>query len=120
MLVFLVHLWRLARAYRGGLLLGVFTGIIGGLIEPLMIATIAFVYAMVFPSAQGTDFAARMSWAPDWLRHWANSAQQAFTSGLKSHPVAIIALVAAIPAVVTLLLPFSRLNVYFLQLCDSW
>ena len=51
MIDFLHKLWNLTRPYRGRLLLAILTGIIGGLIEPLMIATIAFVYGLIFPSA---------------------------------------------------------------------
>jgi hypothetical protein len=51
MLKFLHQLWDLARVYRARMLMGVATGILGGLIEPVMIATIALVYALVFPSS---------------------------------------------------------------------
>ena len=40
MIAFLLKVWGLAKPYRGRLLLGVLTGVVGGLIEPLMIATI--------------------------------------------------------------------------------
>lgn len=50
MLAFLFKVWRLAKPYRVRLFLGVLTGIIGGLIAPLMITTAMFVYGAVFPS----------------------------------------------------------------------
>ena len=57
MLAFLFKVWGLAKPYRVRLFLGVLTGIISGLIAPLMIATIMFVYGAVFPSpnAQGGE-----------------------------------------------------------------
>ena len=51
MFPFFRKLWDLVRPYRGRLLLGVLAGILGGVIEPLMIATVTFVYGMIFPSA---------------------------------------------------------------------
>ena len=43
--------WSLARPYRARLFLGVLTGVISGLIAPLMIGTVMFVYSAVFPTA---------------------------------------------------------------------
>jgi subfamily B ATP-binding cassette protein MsbA len=54
---FLRKIWAFARPYRGRLYLGVLTGVIGGLIGPLLIATAMFVYAAVFPSNQGIQLA---------------------------------------------------------------
>ncbi|HWI57799.1 MAG TPA: hypothetical protein VNZ22_11275, partial [Bacillota bacterium] len=51
MFEFLLKVWGLARPYRGRLLLGALTGVIGGLLEPLLIVTVAFVYGVIFPSA---------------------------------------------------------------------
>ena len=48
MISFLFKIWGLARPYRWRLWLGVLTGVIAGLFEPLMIATITFVYAVWF------------------------------------------------------------------------
>ena len=36
-------------------MLAILTGVIGGLIEPLMIATIVFVYGLIFPSADAAS-----------------------------------------------------------------
>ena len=47
MITFLLKVWGLAKPYRVRLFLGVLTGIIGGLIAPLMIATAMFVYGAV-------------------------------------------------------------------------
>ena len=55
MIEFLLRLWDMTRPYRGRLLLAILTGVIGGLIEPLMIATVAFVYSLIFPSADSAS-----------------------------------------------------------------
>ena len=114
---FLLRIWALTRPYRARLLLGVVVGIIGGLIEPLMLAAIGFVYSVIFPSA-GTATSlvqAKLSWAPDFVQEWAASAEQALSSGLQTHSVSVAALVALIPAVIMLRGLFSYLNVYLLQ-----
>ena len=51
MVDFLLKIWGLTRPYRGRLMLGVITGVVGGLIEPLMIVTIVFVFGLIFPDA---------------------------------------------------------------------
>ena len=52
MLEFLLRIWALTRPYRSRLLLGVMVGVLGGLVEPLMIASIGFVYGLIFPSVE--------------------------------------------------------------------
>src|SRR5438477_307434 len=94
--------------------MAVLTGIISGLIEPLMIATIAFVYALIFPSADSPKLSATLNWAPV-LQDWLAAARQALTTGISAHPAAVVALVGTIPAVIFLRGFFSYLNVYFLQ-----
>src|SRR6266446_7196694 len=115
MIEFLIKVWRLARPYRGRLLLGVLTGVVSGLIEPVMIATIAFVYGLIFPSANESALATQLKQAPEFVRDWALSAQQAMSTGVQAHPAAIVALVSLIPAVIILRGLFAYLNTYFLQ-----
>src|SRR5438046_3182987 len=115
MIAFLLKVWGLAKPYRGRLLLGVLTGVVGGLIEPLMIATITMVYSVVFPSANAPNLSERLSGAPSFVQGWARAAQEALGSGIQSHPTAAIVLVGAIPAVIFLRGLFSYLNIYFLQ-----
>ena len=55
MIEFLRRLWDLTQPYRGRLLLAILTGVIGGLMEPLMVATIVFVYGLIFPSADAAS-----------------------------------------------------------------
>src|SRR5437762_11730349 len=115
MIEFLLKVWGLARPYRVRLFLGVLTGIIGGLMEPLIILSIALVYGLIFPSVGSSSLTQKLDRAPDWLRDWLVAAQDALTSGVRGHPGAIVALVALIPTVVFLRGLFSYLNVYFLQ-----
>src|SRR5881397_1452528 len=102
MIDFLLKIWGLARPYRGRLFLGVLTGIIGGFVEPLMIATIALVYNLIFPSAGSAPLAAKLAWAPALLKDWLLAAQEALTTGVSAHPAAVVGLVAMIPVVIFL------------------
>src|SRR5437867_2699324 len=115
MIAFLLKVWGLARPYRGRLSLGVLTGIISGFIEPLMIATIAFVYALIFPSAGSPKLSVTLDWVPPFLKDWLTAAQEALRTGVSTNPAAVVALVAVIPAVIFLRGFFSYLNIYFLQ-----
>ena len=115
MFEFLLKIWGLARPYRSRLLLGALAGVLGGLVEPLMIATITFVYSLIFPSAEAPSLTSQFARAPAFLRDWVLSAQQALSTGLQAHPGAIIGLVATIPIVLILRGLFSYCNVYFLQ-----
>ena len=115
MISFVLKVWGLARPYHGRLLLGIAAGILAGLIEPLMIATITSVYSLVFPGASAPELSERLNWAPPFVRAWAKAAQEALATGFHSHPGAAIVLVGAIPAVIFLRGFFSYLNIYFLQ-----
>jgi subfamily B ATP-binding cassette protein MsbA len=115
MISFLLKVWGLAQPYRGRLMLGVAAGILAGLVEPLMIATIASVYSLVFPGANSPVLSDRLKWAPQFVQDWIKSSQEALATGFLSHPIAAILLVGAIPAVIFLRGFFSYLNIYLLQ-----
>ncbi|HSY09959.1 MAG TPA: ABC transporter transmembrane domain-containing protein, partial [Candidatus Dormibacteraeota bacterium] len=115
MLAFLFKVWDLARPYRTRLFLGVFTGVISGLFMPLLIATIMFVYGAVFPSGNDADSQLPMRHLPKFAEQWYNNARDAIESGLHTHQVALIALIAAIPVIMFLRGLTGYLNVYFLQ-----
>jgi ATP-binding cassette, subfamily B, bacterial MsbA len=115
MFAFLFKIWGLTRGYRSRLLMGVLTGIVGGLIEPLMVITIALVYGLIFPSATSPSLAARLSWAPEAVQQWARAAQDSMGSNAAAHSGAALLAVALIPIIVILRGLFSYLNVYFLQ-----
>lgn len=115
MIAFLLKVWGLARPYRLRLFLGVLTGVIAGLIEPLMIANVTFVYSLVFPSKQATPLSEHLRNAPLWLQDWLLAAEQALATGVRTHPWAVAALVGTIPAVFFLRGLFTYLNGYCLQ-----
>ena len=123
MISFLLKIWDLTRPYRARLWLGVFTGIIAGLAQPMMIATIKLVYGLIFPSLKTENSDVKM---PEHLPHflvsalnraqnWFDTMHQTIASRLNDHPGAVFWLVALIPAVVLLRGLFSYLNIYFLQ-----
>lgn len=115
MFKFLLKVWGLARPYRGRLMLGVLAGVVAGLMEPLMVATIGFVYGIIFPSAGAPALAERLKSAPEFVQAWGLAAEQAMNSSVKAHPGALVALVASIPLVILLRGVFSYLTIYFLQ-----
>src|SRR5690242_16775625 len=114
MLAFLFKVWGLARPYRVRLFFGVLTGIISGLMQPLMIGTIVFVYGAVFPPADATSsHKLPLKYLPDFVQQWYSSIQQGLAdaqNNLQSHPAALVALVLAIPLVMFLRGFFGYLN----------
>ncbi|MGA9450413.1 MAG: ABC transporter ATP-binding protein [Verrucomicrobiia bacterium] len=115
MIEFLFKVWGLARPYRARLFLGVLTGIVSGLMAPLMIATITFVCSVIFPSANTAGPEKPLPGMPAIMTQWFHDAREAMGQGLHQHPGAVIALVALIPLVMFLRGLFAYLNVYFLQ-----
>ncbi len=115
MLAFLRKVWLLARPYRARLILGVLTGVVAGLIEPLLVANVTFVYSLIFPSAQATPLEQHIHNAPAWVQNWLLAAERALVTGVREHPWAVTALVCTIPVVVFLRGLFGYLNTYLLQ-----
>ena len=115
MIKFLLKVWGLARPYRARLFLGVLTGVISGLMAPLMIATITFVCSVIFPQANPAETDKPLPGVPAFMTQWLHNAREAMEQGLHQHPGAVIALVALIPLVMFLRGLFAYLNVYFLQ-----
>ena len=118
MFEFLFKVWGLAKAYRFRLFLGVVTGIVSGLMQPLLLGTIAFVYSAVFPDQQFAvvSSGSRASmFVPKFVQTWLANVHAAMDTGVKSHPWAIAGLVASIPIIMGLRGLFGFLNVYFLQ-----
>ena len=119
---FLFSVWGLAKPYRLRLFLGVFTGIVSGLLAPLLIGTVMFVYSAVFPSADQTgQVPSSFRKLPEFVQDWYLAASNALQHGVQIRPWpwtvtwTIIALVAAIPAIKFLQGFFGYLNNYFLQ-----
>jgi ATP-binding cassette, subfamily B, bacterial MsbA len=113
---FLLQVWGLTKPYRFRMFLGVLTGILSGLVSPLLIGTVMFVYNAVFPSRDPSGAVqAPMHKMPAFLQQWFNATRQALESSVQSHPWAITALVAAIPVIMLLRGFFGYLNGYCLQ-----
>ena len=115
MLAFLFKVWGLARPYRARLFIGVATGILSGLLSPLLIGTIMFVYGAVFPSANTVATGRLPMKVPGFVQDWFGSVRAGLESGLHAHPSAVFMLIAAIPCVMFLRGVSGYLNVYFLQ-----
>ena len=114
MISFLFKIWGLARPYRWRLWLGVLTGIIAGVFEPLLIVTVVFVYAVIFPTGSGT-LEKHLAHASPFVRQWVTTVRDSLHSGIEAHQWETILLVAVIPTVVFLRGLFTYLNVYLLQ-----
>jgi subfamily B ATP-binding cassette protein MsbA len=114
MISFLFKIWGLARPYRWRLWLGVLTGVIAGVLEPLVIVSAVFVIAVIFPSGSAA-FNKHISDLPPLLRDWVGKVRYALANGYDAHPTAILLLIAVIPGVVFLRGLFTYLNVYLLQ-----
>ena len=115
MIMFLRKVWSLAKPYRVRLFLGVLTGIISGLLAPLMIATVMFVYGAIFPQmdARGT-VQLPIRKLPAFAQQWFFDVRGALESSLHTHPAAIVGLITAIPLIVFLRGLSGYLNVYLL------
>ncbi|HLX96180.1 MAG TPA: ABC transporter ATP-binding protein [Verrucomicrobiae bacterium] len=113
---FLLRVWGLAEPYRLRLYLGVLTGIVTGLMSPLVIGTIMFVYSAVFPSPDPSGAAQLpMQKLPVFVQQWFYAACEAIKGGVQTHPWIKVALIVAIPLVMFLRGFFGYLNVYLLQ-----
>jgi subfamily B ATP-binding cassette protein MsbA len=115
MRLFFERLFELARPYRGRLALGILTGIVCGLLEPVTLVTALFVFRSVFPWA---NQAAKPlpEWLPGFARDFLLQAQDALAAAdIRSHLWAAVALIGLIPLVSLLRGLFDYLNVYFLQ-----
>lgn len=115
MLAFLLKLWGLAQQYRVRLFSGVVTGIISGLMEPLMVGTIIFVFAVVFPQANANTLAKFSGAGPEWFQTWIHNAVEAVSHASSAHQGAKYALVGLIPVVIFLRGVIGYLNIYYLQ-----
>jgi ABC-type multidrug transport system fused ATPase/permease subunit len=116
MLAFLIKILEFAKPYRARLFLGVFVGIISGLVAPLMIATIVFVYNVIFPPVVAPGPPSKEPvWMPAAIQDWLRNVQESLNHGLHTHPGAVVALVALIPGVILLNGLLRYLNMYFLQ-----
>ena len=120
MIAFLRQLAELVKPYKVRLGLGVLTGFIAGLMEPLMIVTVTFVFSILFPSPGAGSIDQQLlnaqAKAPVFVQHWIESIRTALPPGGSTPTTpALIILVSAIPCVIVLRGLFGYLNVYLLQ-----
>jgi subfamily B ATP-binding cassette protein MsbA len=116
---FLRKIWGFARPYRVRLFLGVLTGVISGLVGPLLIATAMLVYSAFFPSANANPERPPIKHLPEFAQTWFYNARDGLADGLHSHHGAVWALIALIPLISLLRGITGYLNVYFLQWVGS-
>ncbi len=113
---FLLRVWGLAKPYRLRLSLGVLTGFLAGVISPLVIGTVMFVYSAVFPTPGQSGVAQLpLQRMPEFIQNWFYAARQALEQGVHAHPWIIVALIAAIPVIMLFSGILGYLNVYLLQ-----
>jgi subfamily B ATP-binding cassette protein MsbA len=110
---FLLKVWALAKKYRLRLYLGVFFGILSGLMPALLIGTIMFVCGVVFPSQDSSI--TPVSRLPLFVQHWFNTVRGQLETDVRAHPWSLAILVASIPVIMFLRGLFGYLNVYLLQ-----
>lgn len=118
MFQFLFKVWGLAKEYRLRLFLGVVTGIVSGFMYPLLLGTVVLVYSAVFgdqPDLAASSASRASRFVPKFIQTWLANVHTAMVTDVKSHPWAIVGLVALIPIVMGLRGLFAFLNVYFLQ-----
>jgi subfamily B ATP-binding cassette protein MsbA len=120
MVAFMFKIWGLAQPYRLRFYLGVVAGIINGLISPLLIVTVMFVYAAIFPTtdqkgAWQLPLHNTPQFVADWFGHVRAALQNSLHEGVNAHSWAKMMLVAAIPLVMLLRGISGYMNVYFLQ-----
>ncbi len=115
MIYFFRQLWEFVRPYRSRFFLGLVTGVISGAIEPLLVVTVIFVFAVIFPEASPATLGKFTDNLPAFARDWIQQVHDAMNNGGAQHQSAKIAMVALIPTVVFLRSLFGYLNTYFLQ-----
>jgi subfamily B ATP-binding cassette protein MsbA len=110
MTALLARVLRMAQPYRFRLSLGVLFGILAGLMEPVMVATIAIVYSIVFQDAALPASQVWWKQAPEWLQQWIiRIAASERASGVS------VLFLAAIPIVFLLRGVVSYLNAYLMS-----
>jgi ATP-binding cassette, subfamily B, bacterial MsbA len=116
MLGFLFKVWGLASPYRWRLIFGVVAGVINGVLAPVMIGIVIFVYSAIFmPENSAAPVKLPIRGVPMFVQEWFTNVRAALESNLREHHAAALALIAMIPLVVLLRGFFAYLNVYCLQ-----
>ena len=108
-------IWGLARPYRFRLWLGVLTGMIAGVFEPLFIVTVVFVFGIIFPLLRSGTLNDNLPKSPALFEDWLTKIHDSLQNGVQAHPGAIVLLLALIPIAFFCAGCFPTLNVYLLQ-----
>ena len=111
---FIAKVLNLTRPYRFRLALGIIFGILAGLLEPLMIAIVAFVYRVIFPATDATADT-MLKGIPKWAQPWVEELTKVSQATVGEHAHFSWVLLALIPVVFLLRGVTSYVNVYFLH-----
>lgn len=111
---FIGKILNLTKPYRFRLGLGIFFGILAGLFEPLMIATVAFVYRVIFVVNDATADTL-FKGIPKFARPWVDDLTKASQVTVGEHANFSWLLLALIPIVFFLRGITAYVNVYFLH-----
>ena len=115
MISFALKLWALAKPYRVRLFLGVLTGVLCGLIEPVLLAAIKVVINVLFPGGEGSTPDASWAKLPAFLQDWLNHLSTALNLGAEPRTWAVALVVATLPLIMLARGVLGYLNIYFLQ-----
>lgn len=113
MIDFLLKLWQFTRPYRVRLFLGVATGILAGVMAPLLMASIWLVATLIFEPAGAP--AKQQFIKLGFIQPWLDNVRTGMGSGLREHFFAVLLLVMTIPVAMLLSRMMAYLNTYFLQ-----
>jgi len=111
---FFLNLWAFARPYRFRLFLGVVTGVLAGVMAPLLMASIWLVSTLVFQPVGGVT-SQQFIKLPAFIQPWIENVRTGMGSGLREHFWAVFLLVMTIPVAMLLSKVMGYLNTYFLQ-----
>src|SRR5450631_2363992 len=87
MLAFMFKIWGLAKPYRLRLQLGVLAGVVNGLVSPLLIGIVMFVYGAIFPAQDGGGAPQLpLHHTPAFIVAWFKQVRIALEGGVHEHP----------------------------------
>jgi subfamily B ATP-binding cassette protein MsbA len=116
MRAFFSNLWQVVRPYRGRFTGGVLLGLLAGLKDPMLLASVYFVFIVVFPKEGGEELAAFLekvaTYAPgvaDWLGRAVNEIIH------QPSLVIILSLLAVLPLTMLVGALFNYGYVYYMQ-----
>lgn len=112
---FIGKILKLTRPYRFRLVVGIIFGILAGLIEPLMVGTVAFVYSVIFHGVNDPTTDAVWKSAPKWAQPWIEQLTRATQETAGANVQFSWVLLALIPTVFILRGIASYINIYLLH-----